>query len=320
MALFHRFNNKAKSLINTGFGSNASITGGRFINKDGSVNATRKGIRILDRISWYHTMLEMPSWKFLSILLLFYITINFVFALLYFGIGIQHLDGIATTDNKWVQFGQAYFFSAQTFTTVGYGHISPTGFYTSALSSAEALMGLLSFAIATGLFFGRFSKPAVYLKFSNNALIAPFNEGKALMFRLAPYKNTNYMDAEVSVTVGIQIEENGVMTNKFYTLDLEYQKINSLVLSWTVVHPITVESPLYGFTASDFDSILGEIIVIIKTFDDMFSTTVATRTSYTFKEIIYGAKFKPMYNKSEDNQSTVLDLALLNIYNDVAID
>jgi inward rectifier potassium channel len=320
MALFHRFNSKAKALINTGFGSNASNTGGRFINKDGSVNATKKGIGILDRISWYHTMLDMSSWKFLSILLLFYITINFVFALLYFGIGIEHLNGIATTDNVWLQFGQAYFFSAQTFTTVGYGHISPTGFYTSALSSAEALIGLLSFAIATGLFFGRFSKPAIYLKFSHNAIIAPFNNGKALMFRLAPYKNTNYIDAEVSVTLGMRMEENGVMINKFFTLDLEYHKINSLALTWTLVHPITSESPLFELTASDYDSISGEVIVIIKTFDDMFSTTVATRTSYTFEEIIYGAKFKPMYNKSEDNQSTILDLRLLNMFDAVVID
>jgi inward rectifier potassium channel len=320
MALFHRFNSKAKTLINTGFGSSASNTGGRFINKDGSVNAAKKGIGILDRISWYHTMLDMPSWKFLSILLLFYITINFVFAILYFGIGIEHLNGIDTTDNEWVQFGQAYFFSAQTFTTVGYGHVSPIGFYTSALSSAEALMGLLSFAIATGLFFGRFSKPAIYLKFSNNALIAPFNNGKALMFRLAPYKNTNYIDAEVNVTLGMRIEENGVMTNKFFTLDLEYQKINSLALAWTLVHPITNESPLYGFVLSDYESISGEIIVIIKTFDDMFSTTVATRTSYTFEEIVYGAKFRPMYNRSEDSQSTVLDMRLLNAFNPIAVD
>jgi inward rectifier potassium channel len=320
MALFHRFNSKAKTLINTGFGSSASYTGGRFINKDGSVNATKKGIGILDRISWYHTMLDMSTWKFLSILLLFYISINFLFAILYFGIGIEHLNGIDTTDNEWVQFGQAYFFSAQTFTTVGYGHVSPVGFYTSALSSAEALMGLLSFAIATGLFFGRFSKPAIYLKFSHNAIIAPFNDGKALMFRLAPYKNTNYIDAEVNVTLGMRMEENGVMTNKFFTLDLEYQKINSLALAWTLVHPITNESPLYEFLATDYESISGEVIVIVKTFDDMFSTTVATRTSYTFEEIVYGAKFKPMYNKSEDNQSTVLDMGLLNVFNAVVID
>jgi len=320
MALFHRFNNKAKALINTGFGSSASSTGGRFINKDGSVNATKKGIGILDRISWYHTMLDMSSWKFLSILLLFYISINFVFALLYFAIGIEHLNGIQTTDDVWVQFGQAYFFSAQTFTTVGYGHISPTGFYTSALSSAEALMGLLSFAIATGLFFGRFSKPSVFLKFSNHAIIAPFNNGKALMFRLAPYKNTNYIDAEVNVTLGMQIEENEVMTNKFFTLDLEYQKINSLALSWTLVHPITSESPLYDLEASDYASISGEIIVIIKTFDDMFSTTVATRTSYVFEEVVYGAKFKPMYSQSENHKSTVLDLGLLSVFDKVVID
>lgn len=265
-------------------------------------------------------MLDMSAWKFLSILLLFYIGINFVFALLYFGIGIEHLNGIQTTDDEWIQFGQAYFFSAQTFTTVGYGHISPTGFYTSALSSAEALMGLLSFAIATGLFFGRFSKPSIFLKFSHNAIIAPYNNGKALMFRLAPYKNTTYIDAEVNVTLGMQIEENGVMTNKFFTLDLEYKKIDSLALSWTLVHPITNESPLYGLQASDYGSISGEIIVIIKTFDDMFSTTVATRTSYVFEEVVYGAKFKSMYSKSENHQSTVLDLGLLNSFDEVIVD
>ncbi len=320
MALFHRLNLKAKSLVNTGFGSSASSYGGRFINKDGSVNAVKKGVSFLDKISWYHTMLDMPSWKFLSILLLFYITINFVFALLYFGIGIEHLNGIQATDVVLVQFGQAYFFSAQTFTTVGYGHISPTGFYTSALSSAEALIGLLSFAIATGLFFGRFSKPSVFLKFSHHAIIAPFNNGKALMFRLAPYKNTNYIDAEVNVTLGMRIEENGVMTNKFFTLDLEYQKINSLALSWTLVHPITIESPLYGLEASDYASISGEIIVIVKTFDDMFSTTVATRTSYVFKEVVYGAKFKPMYSQSKNHKSTVLDLGLLNAFDKAVID
>jgi inward rectifier potassium channel len=110
------------------------------------------------------------------------------------------------------------------------------------------------------------------------------------------------------------------MTNKFFTLDLEYKKIDSLALSWTLVHPITSESPLYGLQASDYGSISGEIIVIIKTFDDMFSTTVATRTSYVFEEVIYGAKFKSMYSQSENHQSTVLDLRLLNSFDKVAID
>ncbi|TRX39274.1 ion channel [Flavobacterium restrictum] len=319
MALFKRINTKAKALMNSGFGGNPSNYGGRFFNKNGSANIKKKGIGFLDGISWYHTLLDLPTWKFLSILFLFYIGINFVFAFLYYGIGIENLNGISASDSPWVQFGEAYFFSAQTFTTVGYGHISPVGFLTSALSSAEALIGLLSFAIATGLFFGRFSKPTVYLKFSHNAVIAPYQDGKALMFRLAPFKNTNYIDAEVTITVGMNVEENGVLINKFYILDLEMSKINSLVLSWTLVHPITETSPFYLFTSEDFETIQGEILVILKTFDDMFSTTVATRTSYRFSEIIYGAKFKLMFERSYKNTQTILNLDLLNSFENVTL-
>jgi inward rectifier potassium channel len=265
-------------------------------------------------------MIDLPRWKFMSILFLFYIGINFVFALLYYGIGIEHLDGIAISGSEWTKFGQAYFFSAQTFTTVGYGHISPTGFLSSALSAAEALIGLLSFAIATGLFFGRFSKPSVFLKFSHNAIIGPYGEGTALMFRLAPFKNTNYIDAEANVNLAMSIEENGVLVNKFFALNLEMKKINTLTLSWTLVHPINEESPLYQFTASDFAAIKGEILVIIKTFDDMFSTTVAARTSYTFEEVVYGAKYEIMYAKNADNTRTILHLDKLNAFIPVTLE
>jgi inward rectifier potassium channel len=167
MVLLKNLNNKAKTDENSGFGTNANSYGGRFVNKNGTANIEKRGMNLLQRISWYHTMIEMPNWKFMLILFSFYIIINFIFAIIYYAIGIEHLDGINASGSFLTQFGQAYFFSAQTFTTVGYGHISPTGFLTSALSSAEALIGLLSFAIATGLFFGRFSKPTAFLKFSH---------------------------------------------------------------------------------------------------------------------------------------------------------
>jgi Inward rectifier potassium channel C-terminal domain/Ion channel len=260
----------------------------------------------------------MPSWKFISVILFFYIVINLVFALIYFAIGVEHLNGIDTSSSLWVQFGQAYFFSAQTFTTVGYGHISPSGFLTSAISAAEALTGLLSFAIATGLFFGRFSKPVAFLKFSHNAIIAPYRDGTALMLRVTPFKNTNFTDAEVKVTLGMNVQENGVMKNQFYTLDLEMDRINSLNLSWTLVHPITEESPLFGFDKQNFTNTVGEIMVFVKIFDDMYSTVVSTRTSYTFNEVIYGAKFKPMFSKSTDNSTTILHLNMLNEFEHVS--
>lgn len=314
MVLLKKINHKAKTDINSGFGTNANSYGGRFVNKNGTANIEKRGMHLLRRISWYHTMIEMSNWKFMVILFSFYVIINFIFALAYYAIGIQHLDGIAASGNFLTQFGQAYFFSAQTFTTVGYGHISPTGFLTSALSAIEALIGLLSFAIATGLFFGRFSKPTAFLKFSHNALISPYGDSKALMIRLVPFKNTNLTDAKAKITLGMSVEENGRMTNKFYNLELELDKINALSLSWTLVHPITEDSPLYNFTEEDFRKIHGEILVFITTFDDMFSNTVAARTSYTFNEIIYGAKFQPMYNRSKDGSRTILHLDKLNQY------
>ncbi|TDE41859.1 Inward rectifier potassium channel Irk [Flavobacterium rhamnosiphilum] len=313
-------NSKAKTDTNTGFGTNANNYGGRFVNKNGTANVEKRGMHLLHRISWYHTMIDMPRWKFMFILLGFYVGMNFVFAIIYYGIGIEHLNGIDTTGSNWVQFGQAYFFSAQTFTTVGYGHISPSGFLTSSVAAAEALIGLLSFAIATGLFFGRFSKPTAFLKFSHNALIAPYGETKGLMIRITPFKNTNFTDAEAKMTLGMSVEENGAKTNKFYSLALELERINALTLSWTLVHPITENSPLYNLTKEDFDSIHGEILVFIKTFDDMFSNTVAIRTSYTFEEVIYGAKFEPMYTRSNDNSKTILDLDKLNAFTNVTLE
>lgn len=315
MNVFKNINPKAKTSTSTGFGTNPGNYGGRFINKDGTANIEKRGMNFITRTSWFHTMQGMSTWKFIGILFLFYAGINFVFATLYYAIGIEYLDGIeAVSNSEWIKFGKAYFFSAQTFTTVGYGHISPNGFLTSALAATEALTGLLSFAIATGLFYGRFSRPRAFLKFSHNAVVAPYKEGKGFMVRMVPFKNTNLIDAEARMTLGMSVEEKGKMVNKFYQLDLELHKINALTLSWTLVHPITEDSPFYGFTDEDFKNTEGEVIVYLKAFDDVFSSTVSTGTSYTFNEIVYGAKFDIMYEENDDNTKTILHLDKIDSY------
>jgi inward rectifier potassium channel len=313
MAVFKKRIHNLKSDENTGFGSNASNYGGRYISKNGNANVKKTGISLIDQISWFHTLLDLSAWKFQLIILGFFVTINFFFASIYYLIGVEHLNGItATTEIE--KFGQAYFFSAQTFTTVGYGHINPSGFLTSAIAATEALAGLLGFALATGLLYGRFSKPKAHLKFSENAIIAPFRDGMALMMRVAPYKNTNLTDAEARVTLGMIVEENGKKVNKFFQLELEYEKVNALTLSWTLVHPITENSPLFGFTNEDFKTQKGEILVFLKAFDEMFSNTVAIRTSYLFNEVVFGAKFVQMYEHSQDNTKTILHLDKLNTF------
>ncbi|MFC4740584.1 ion channel [Flavobacterium ponti] len=318
MDFLKKINKKAKLDNDTGFGANASNYGGRFISKNGDANVKKVGISFLESVSWYHTMINIPRWKFLLVILLFYFVVNTLFATLYYLIGVEHLSGI-TADNNLEKFAQAFFFSIQTYTTVGYGHINPTGFWASFVSSIEALIGLLTFAIATGLFFGRFSKSEAFIRFSDNALIAPYGEETALMLRMAPYKNTNLFEVEARVTLGLSVEENGKPVNKFYQLDLELEKINSLMLSWTLVHPITKESPLYGFTEEDYQTIDGEIIVYVKTFDDMYSDQVVKRTSYVLNEVVYGAKFDMMYNRNEDDTKTILHLEKLNSYQKVSL-
>jgi len=318
MAFLKKINSKSKAQSNTGFGTNASSYGGRFVSKNGNANVRKTGIGFFDSISWYHTMLTIPNWTFFFIIILFYFTVNCCFASVYYFVGVEHLKGITAT-SKIDQFGQAFFFSIQTYTTVGYGHISPSGFVTSFVASVEALFGLLSFAIATGLFYGRFSKPKAHILFSESALIAPYKDGKALMMRMTPYKNANLTEVEAKVTLGLQVEENKSVSNKFYILDLEMHHVNSLNLSWTLVHPITESSPIFGFVEADFKNSTGEIIVFVKAFDDMFSNSVVKRTSYTFDEIIYGAKFEQMYTRSTDDTKTILEIDKLNFYSKVAM-
>ncbi|PQA91366.1 inward rectifier potassium channel [Chryseobacterium piscicola] len=306
---------KQENAENSGFGSRAS---GRFINKDGLPNVRRKGVNVFNRLSWYHTMLNLSSFRFITYLVIMYILINLIFAFIYYLIGVEHLTGIDKSDPM-NEFIDVFFFSSQTFTTVGYGRIAPIGFAASLVATFEAFLGLLTFAIATGLFYGRFSRPRAYLRFSDIAVIAPFQEATALMFRLAPYKNNALTDADVTLSTAIEINEEGTTKSNFYRLETQLSKINTLALNWTVVHKIDENSPFFGFLADDFKNTNIEIIVHVRAFDEVFSNTVVQRSSYVSQEIIYGAKFSPMYYPDQEKDSTVLDLDKINEYQKVEL-
>ena len=313
MGLLKSFNKRAKAETETGLGTNASINGGRFFNKDGTPNIEMRGIPLMERLNLYHTLLSLPKWKFLLIIIVSFITINLAFAGLYLLIGMEHLNGMVA--NTYAEkFGEAFFFSAQTFTTVGYGRINPVGFAASFVAALEALTGLLSFALITGLLYGRFARPKAYINYSKNALFVPFRDGVAFMMRMVPYTRNFLVNVEARLTMSMQVVEDGVTKNKFFQLALDISKANTLISNWTLVHIINEESPFYGLTKEDIDNSKAEILVFVQGFDESFSNTVISRTSYTYEEFVYGAKFLPMYHPNNDNSGTIVHLNKLDDY------
>ena len=317
MSLYKRISPLLKSNNDTGFGTNASSYGGRFINKDGSFNMRKDGIPIWERFSIFHTMLNMPRWKFISVIVIFFLSINLLYTFIYVLIGINDFTGmIATTE--WQKFKELYFFSTETFTTVGYGRVNPIGDGVNFVASIEAMTGFLSFAIATGLIYGRFSKPRANLAFSDHALISPYQNATGLMFRFVSYKdNHNLTNVEVKVNLSLLEHDNEKSSYKFYDLALERSRVDSLPMNFTVVHPIDENSPLQGFTFEDMKAADMEVYVLIRAFDDVYSAIVQQRTSYTYDEIKFNAKFVPMYRESEDRNTTILELDKLNEYKKV---
>jgi len=294
---------------NTGFGTSPHY-GGRFINRDGSFNIRKEGQDFWQRFSIFHSMLNLPNWKFIIAIVFLFIAINLVFTSIYLIIGTDQFQGLIAS-NELDKIQEIYYFSTETFTTVGYGRVNPVGGMANFVASIEAMMGFISFAVLTGLIYGRFAKPRAYLVFSDHALIAPFQGGKALMFRFASYKeNHTLTDVEIKVTLALLSQENGKSVYKFYDLELERNKVDSLPMNWTVVHPINERSPLMGFSEEDIHASDLELYVTIRGFDDVFSNIVLQRTSYTYQELILNRKFSPMYRES--GNSTILELHKLN--------
>lgn len=316
MAVVKRVNPFSKVNNDTGFGTNARDYGGRFVNRDGSFNIQREGMPFWARFSVYHSMLNLPVWKFVVLLISFYLGINLIYTAIYLlvGIGPDQFTGMIAKTN-WEKVKEVYFFSTETFTTVGYGRVNPTGDGANFVASLEAMSGFLSFAVATGLMYGRFSKPKSYLVFSDYALVAPYQDKTALMFRFALYKDNHILtNVEIKVNIALQVEENGKSMYKFFDLHLERSRVDSLPMNWTVVHPIDDDSPLTGFTLEDMKASDVELYVLVRGFDDVYSSFVQQRTSYIYEEIKFDYKFKPMYRESDDGKTTIVELHKLNEY------
>jgi inward rectifier potassium channel len=289
-----------------GFGTKVSGQAQRLINRDGSFNVTRRGISFLRSLSAYHTLLSTSWWRFNLLLVGSFVLVNVVYAVLYLLIGLKHLDG-ASVGSLFEQFWESFFFSTQTFTTVGYGRISPTGFLANAVATFESMSGWLYFAMAAGLFYGRFSRPQARIIFSRHAVIAPYRGGTAFEFRIANERSNQLIEVEAQVLFVRKERHNGQLRRQYFPLSLERTQVTFFPLTWTVVHPIDESSPLYGTTQRTLEECDAEFLILLKAFDDTFSQVVHTRSSYHHKEVVVGAKFDTIF-ATDDNGVTTVDL------------
>jgi inward rectifier potassium channel len=296
-----------------GLSSKEITKGERLMNKNGTFNGRRVGLRFLESFNFYHYLVGLSWFKFMLIVVAGYVGLNFIFALVYYALGIEsHLLGIIA-HNEFDKFLEGFFFSFQSFTTVGYGRISPMGFWASSIAAFESLIGLLTLAIATGLFYGRFSRPVSRILYSKNALIAPFKDINGFMFRMANKQKSEMIDVEMRIAVSYLEIKNGTPARRFFNLELEYSKINFFPMTWTINHPIDKNSPLYGMTELQLKDSQAEFFILFQGFDDTFSQVVNSRTSYRYDEIVYGAKFVNIYGLDDDGR-TIVELNKISDY------
>ncbi len=278
----------------------------RAINKDGQFNVRREGATWRDAHPYLY--LISVSWtKFFGMIFLAFILTNTIFALLYAAIGIEHLKG-AEAPTEPLRFMNAFFFSAHTLTTVGYGNIWPSGPLANITTAVEALTGLMGFAIATGLFFGRFSRPSARIGFSPTAVIASYKGSTSLQFRIVNRRFNNLIEVEARVLLMTVEDCNGQLQRRFQDLPLERDQILFFPLTWTIVHPIDENSPLYGAKAEDLERLQSEIMVNLRAFDESFGQVVHVRYSYRYDEIVWGAKFMQAF-EVDDNGELRLDVS-----------
>lgn len=297
-----KISKNADEVKDLGFGTQTPRQ--RSVNRDGSFNLEKTGLPFFRLDDLYTNLITMKWSRFIPMVLLFYIFINILFATTYYCIGVEHLSGVTGVSNR-DKFFDSFFFSAQTISTVGYGHISPQGFITSIVAAFESLMGVIVFAVITGLLYGRFSAPKAKIMYSENAIIAPYKEGKALMFRIANRRKNQLIEVEIEVVVGMNVNENGNTIRRFYGLKLEAKKVSFFPLSWTIVHPLNEESPLYNFSAKDLEDADAEILTLLKGFDDTYSQIVHARKSYMYHEILWGKKFISIISQNDQGKTTL---------------
>lgn len=253
-------------------------------------------------LDFYHNILTVSwPWFFFQLAAAF-IVINLAFAILYV------IDRGGIVNARPGSFADAFFFSVQTLGTLGYGVMAPRTLYANLLVTVESFSGILTIALFTGIIFARFSRPFARVLFSNVAVVAPFDGVPALMFRVANQRGEAIMDASVTVTLARQYTTlEGITMRRAEELKLLRSSNSLFALSWTVMHAIGQDSPLYGLTPEDMEAQDMEIVVTLNGLDEILADRIYARHAYWADEIAWNRRFVDVISLTPDG-SRLVDL------------
>jgi len=295
-----------------GFGSVVNrSTSHRLLNRDGSFNVVRSGLGRIEALAPYKLL--RISWPaFLGLVVVLYLVLNVVFGLGYWACGPDALQG-PSAHMLGENFTRAFFFSVQTFATIGYGQIGPNGLAANLLVTVEALVGLMYQALATGLLLVRFVRPTAAILFSRHAVVAPYGRGRALEFRIANQRSNEIIELEAQVLFSsMEEDDRGGVVRHYVPLPLERNKVTFFPLSWTIVHPIDDASPLAKMTAEELTLKEAEILVLLSGVDETFEQPVHARSSYRADEIVWNARFQTMFLPMAPERHVIVDVTRLH--------
>ncbi|MGH9521094.1 MAG: ion channel [Terriglobales bacterium] len=274
----------------------------RLLNRDGSFNVYRGRPTWWRRLASYHVLLTL-SWPwFFTFVAATFVAVNAVFACVYYLLGPESVQGSVGVNNPYLR---CFFFSVDTFATIGYGNLSPAGVPANAIVSIESLFGLMMFAIATGLVFARFSRPVANIIYSRHAIVAPYNDIRAFEFRIINGRDNELIDVEARVVLTrFEDDADGIPQRRYFPLRLERDRVAFFPLAWTIVHPIDNSSPLHGASREDLIASRAEFLILLTATEEAFSQTVQSRSSYVAEEIVWGARFTSLF-QGKDNALSI---------------
>lgn len=276
----------------------------RLLNHDGTFSSGRYGQSLLRSVPIYEHLTAISWGKFYLLTLVAYLAISLFFAAIYFALGPDTIAGLVGSSGL-DRFAQAFFFSVHTVTTVGYGSLSPATTAANLVVALEALVGMAGFALLAALLFARLSRPVANIRFSGDAIVAPYQDITGLMFRIVNGSRGELADVSVRVIFSWLDGRGDTRRRRFETLDLERSHVTFFPLSWTVVHPIGEKSPLRGWDAARLADTHAEVLVQVAGFAEVYSQVVRARTSYVADEVRFDARFTSILEETESGGGQV---------------